>query len=273
MSNRYNFPKRKPYEHPGRLFLDKYGVPKDREDLEVYADFLRSEAYAGENSEIRLQSIRWRFGIKLAIEILPDDTPGFTVHEQGLIFVNKTDSLERQRFTEAHELIELLYIACKESHRWSESVFANISFDKEKLCQEGAGALLIPREAYFRYLGRQDINLQFASHLAELFGTSFTATVHRMVNLNSKDCCMLVWQTAPSLHLKWGVFSPSSGTQPTRITVASNSAIRNAINEPGICCGEETLYFDGAPMKWFVEAKRIAFVGEEHILSLLRKQE
>lgn len=284
MSLQYNLPKRRPYEHPGRLFVERHGVPGDVDGIVKYANFLRHKAHAGKYSRVRLSAIRWRFGVRLTIETLPPDTPGFSQHEQGLICVRREDPRERQRFTEAHEFIELLYRACKESPAWMESVFATNKHRKEKLCHKGAAALLMPRESYLRYLRNAGVSLQLASSLAELFRTSLTSSVHRMVDLSSTDCAMLLWDglsqprrsekysgSQPDvLHLRWAVCSPGIGYIPPAVSVDTNSLIGQALTTPGIHKGKEEVNLGGISGECLIEAKRVTLAGQQCVLSLVQ---
>ncbi len=281
---RYNLPKRRPYEHPGRLFVARHGVPEFSDGIVEYANFLRNETRLGKYAPTRLRAIRWRFGAKLEPTALPPETPGFSDHELGLIFVNKDDPLPRQRFTEAHEFVELLYRACKESEDGSKAIFATHLQDKEKLCHKGAAALLMPQELYLHHLGNAGVSLEAASFLAGFFGASLTAAVHRMVDLSSVDCAMMLWHVPPelkqslgerweesaALNLNWAVYSPGIRHRPSKLIIDADSLIWQAYVMGGIHLGKEMLNFGRLSSEYLVEAKRVTLAGEQCMLLLIQ---
>lgn len=271
MNAQYNLPKRRSYEHPGRLFIEKFGPPQERHALDAYAAFLRKEAYVGENGRVRMRSIRWRFGVRLVPKELPDDTPGFTDPELGLIFVNKRDSLSRQRFTEAHEFVELLYIASKESPGWPGSIFDVGTREKEKLCQEGAGTILMPREATLRLMDQREPGLDLASSIAEFFDTSLTAAAYRMVELSSDECCLSVWQIRPTIRLEWLICSTTAKIKANDIADVSESAIRKAIAMAGRHCNDEVSFVDKSSKRWCVEARKVTYPKSPQIIAVFRR--
>lgn len=94
---------------PGVLFLAKYGVPGDSSDINRYVDFLRKEAGVQLTPPIDLNKIYAKFQIpQPALEHI--DQEGLLLDaERGLIIINEDDPRTRRRFSEAHELIELLF--------------------------------------------------------------------------------------------------------------------------------------------------------------------
>jgi Zn-dependent peptidase ImmA (M78 family) len=190
-------PKRNPYQHPGRLFIAEYGLPILIDDIYAYARFLRQHSMS---VPVRLRAIKWRFGIRREFIREKDllDTDGFNDHQQGIIWVNQHHSEERQRFTFAHELMEMLFCACEESPEREISVFAIMSDQKERLCNKGAAALLIPRRSLLTHLSGTRPSLQLASNLVKEYRISLTACVHRMVEVSPEPCTMIIWHVPPN---------------------------------------------------------------------------
>lgn len=281
---RYNLPKRNAYAHPGRLYIRRFGIPSEEEDLVRYADFLREEARAGRYPPIRLRAIHWRFGIRLIFETLPPGTPGFTDHDRGIIWVDRNDRDSRQRFTQAHELIEILYGACRESPQWEGSIFAQKASQKERLCHKGGASLLMPKQAFLSYLSDRPLSLQTASSLAELFKTSFTAAVHRMVALSPEECAMIVWhnrsarggeadaadENTRGLQVWWAESSANMGYIQDGAINDNESLIQKAYETGKLQSGYEYLRLGNLTRAFSIEAKRVAFGSTVCVLTLIQ---
>lgn len=97
-----------PYQNPGKLFIERFGVPRDIDDVVRYADFLRQEAGVGDRPPIDLTKISSRFGIKSQQAPLVDQQ-GTSDGLWGFMLIKEDDPATRQRFSEAHELIEFLF--------------------------------------------------------------------------------------------------------------------------------------------------------------------
>lgn len=273
----YFLTKRGPYKHPGRLFIEQVGMPTCEDDIVRYTVFLREQARAGKYPPIKLSAIRWHFGITLAIEQLPSGTPGFADHVKGIIWVRRDDLETRQQFTEAHEMIELLYGACQESPQWDESIFARKLEHKERLCHKGAAALLMPREAFLQYLDNGNVSLQTASFLAESCRTSLTATVHRMVDLSPNQCAMIIWHNKASteketgaLRIWWAESSNSMGYISPGQYVDDKSLIWKAYETGQLQTGFEYLRIGNSSGTFAVEAKRVTLGDNRCVLSLIQ---
>lgn len=277
-------PKRPPYEHPGYKFIERYGIPVHEDDIVNYADFLREQAKAGKYPPISLRAIRWRFGIKLVIKSLPPGMSGFADHKEGSIYLRRDDLETRQQFSEAHEMIEILCGACRESQQWETSVFAKKSDQKERLCHKGAAALLMPKQAFLSYLNKVDLSLQTASSLAELCKTSLTATVHRMVNLSSKSCAMIVWHNQSTiargaseiecenytLQVRWAETSHGMEYIPPGQSVNNESIIWQAYETGQPQKGSEYLRLGTLVGTFLVEAKKVRLGNVRCVLSLIQ---
>ena len=49
--------KKRPYENPGKLFIDKYGLPHDIDDILKYTDFLYQQSKLNDQPPIDLTKI------------------------------------------------------------------------------------------------------------------------------------------------------------------------------------------------------------------------
>lgn len=280
----YYLPKHNPYLHPGRLFLEQHDIPTSEDDIVSYTDFLREQSRAGKYPPIGLRAIHWHFGIKLAILPLPPGTHGFADHLKGIIYVRQDDEEPRQRFTQAHELIEILYCACEESSQWEDSIFCQMLPQKERLCHKGAAALLMPQDSFVNDLSYLPVSLQTASQLAQKYETSFTAAVHRMVNLCPQKCLMVVWReksksednsskrgmTPTSLEIWWAEPSKSMSYIVSGQIISTKSIIWNTYITGQLQSGLEQLRLDNRINTFLVEAKRITFGNIVCVLSVIQ---
>ena len=104
----------------------------------------------------------------------------------------------RQRFSLAHELGHLLlrkvgYLASTDvgiHHR------TNIHNDEERICDQIAAEILMPRRLFVEDANRFDWDLGNLQALARLYDVSIPATARRMIDLTDETCLMGVWKPA-----------------------------------------------------------------------------
>jgi Zn-dependent peptidase ImmA (M78 family) len=127
--------------------LTERWVIDDFERCETLADTVREHWKLGNDPIPNMTQLLERHGIKVFVLALPKSVSGLTclVHRPDkekvpCIVVNRELTLERRRFTLAHEL----------GHRLLESS----SLDEEKICHRFAGALLMPREHLYDEVGK-----------------------------------------------------------------------------------------------------------------------
>lgn len=181
------------YCHPGRLFIERYGVPTDRDSVLRYPQFLRSEAGLTDKPPIHLSAIYQRFGMIRPLRVPLVDQQGILVDgNTGLILIKEDDAIARQRFTEGHELMELLFDAIEQSdksYNWDHD-------EKERLCDQGAAELLMPRSQFMLHLQESGISLQNARSLSKLYQTSLIATLMRMMDQGRGSAALVIWHPA-----------------------------------------------------------------------------
>ena len=195
------------FEHPGFLFIEQYphGLPENRQDLarcvQAYIDFLLVES--GQNGElpINLLAIFKRFELKLGSAELLDTLPdmqGFASSDTGIILSSDSDPFTRQRFTQAHELLEFLLAALKGNHYNSDVQRYMGGRTKEYLCNWGAGRLLMPIRSFNDRIGRMGLSIETAIRVKKEYQTSLLATLYHMVYCYPHKCGLIVWKHALS---------------------------------------------------------------------------
>lgn len=184
------------YRHPGEAFLSRYGRLQSEDDVSRYVEFLRQESGLSDQPPIDLTCIYHYFGMPTPLRAPLDEQQGILVDSAtGIILIKEDDPIVRQRFTEGHELMELLFDAQAQTRltsalpNWSEP-------RKEQLCDQGAADLLMPESSFASYVNQLGISLATGRTLAHLYQTSLLATLIRMIQLGSGSHALVMWHRA-----------------------------------------------------------------------------
>ena len=206
-------PDSRPYQHPGYGFLHQFGSLQSEADVYHYVDFLRREAGLEGRLPVDLDRIFTHFGMPIPLRVALEDQQGILLDsDRGVILIREGDPIERQRFTEGHELMELLFDA-------QDAVTAELQLQpwdlarKEKLCDAGAAELLMPQAQFQPHLAHLGTSLGTGRSLCRLYKTSLMATLIRMVQLTQGEHALIFWQRVRNaegdrLRSEWSVVSP-----------------------------------------------------------------
>jgi hypothetical protein len=278
-----------PYRHPGKAFLSRYGDIQSEEDIYRYVDFLRRESGLGDEPPIELSVIYDHFGIPTPMRAPLDEQQGILVDSStGIILIKEDDSIVRQRFTEGHELVELLFDAVAEARQssalpnWSEP-------HKERLCDQGAADLLMPRSSFIPRLYQLGISMNTARSLATLYQTSLMSTLVRMMQQGEGNCALVVWHhalkptetrntTVPSkekLRIWWRTQTSdwTGGYIPKDKSVAEESLILETFQSGLPMSGEEVLHLGWGTIDCHIEALPIQVGDKACVVSLVQSVE
>lgn len=200
-----------PYQHPGHAFIAQQGPLQRGADVERYGDFLLSAAGLSHEPPVDLEQIYRHFGMPLPCRAPLIEQQGILVDgDRGLILIKADDPAVRQRFTEGHELLELLFEAqAQQATGWQ------VQGDrKERLCDRGAAALLMPQASFAPRLTNLGVSITTAKTLAQDYRVSLLATLVRMMQLGEGAHCLVVWR------LGWATAAEkSAGTLPPQLRV------------------------------------------------------
>ncbi len=200
------------YQHPGYAFLHRYGSLQTEADVFHYVDFLRDSGKLGHQLPMDLEKIYEAFGMPIPLRVPLEDQQGILLNSAtGMILIREGDPIVRQRFTEGHELMELLFDAqadvAKELNlsSWDEA-------RKEKLCDAGAAELLMPRALFRSHVNHLGTSIATARSLSRIYNTSLIATLIRMVELTAGEAAIALWKPVDSQgnsgwQLEWSVVS------------------------------------------------------------------
>lgn len=184
------------YIHPGKIFVEKHGLPRDLETVLHYARFLRDESEQTANDALNFQQLRARFDMPAPKLAKLTRQQGLLVNaETGAIVINEADIQVRQRFTEAHEFIELLFSADQASAGWSaRRTFGAVYPKKEIWCDAGAAELLMPVAKIRDHVSSAGISFTVGGGLATRFQTSLFAALRQMVQASTQKCAIVLWK-------------------------------------------------------------------------------
>lgn len=183
------------YQNPGHLFIAQHGAPEDIDDVLKYAHFLRDESALTDEPPINLDRVYERFGIPKPARLSLPDQQGLLLNpEKGLIVINDTDALTRQRFSEAHELIELLFSQLATGNAWAARQHGPFRRPtKERLCNQGAAELLMPKRSFLPRLIRLGVSFNSARILAREYLVSTTAALVNMARIGPGQHAVVLW--------------------------------------------------------------------------------
>lgn len=183
------------HQHPGKLFVTQYGQVTEEKDVLEYAEFLRRETGLTDEPPIDLAIIFQRFGITSKRIPLPVASGLLLDPDSGIIFVDSDDLATRQRFTEAHELMEMLFsVRSRSADRSTRGLFLESA--KERLCDKGAAELLMPLSTFRTYVNDWDVSLETGKRLANIYEVSLTAALLRTVQFGPGHHALVVWRLA-----------------------------------------------------------------------------
>ena len=148
--------------HPGRLFIEQYGPVEGPEDVVRYAAFLRDEAGIDAEPPVDIGVILKKFGMPTPKRVpLAGQQGVLWDSEAGLILIEERDRPTRQRFSEAHELMEMLFAAMPtRSHAYGRDVGNFKYLTKERLCNAGAAELLTPATTFLPRVHQLGVSLK-----------------------------------------------------------------------------------------------------------------
>ncbi|KAM3099896.1 ImmA/IrrE family metallo-endopeptidase [Phormidesmis sp. 146-12] len=268
------------YRHPGHAFLARYGALQREEDVYLYVDFLRRSAGLSDEPAIDLSLIYNHFGIPNPIRAPLDEQQGILIDSNtGTILIKEDDPIARQRFTEGHELMELLFDAHLEianSLPWSEQ-------RKESLCDQGAADLLMPRSSFIPRLNDLGISFDTARSLSETYQTSLLATLVRMIQQGSDNAALIVWRYSlkptehkldnpeKKLRIWWRTQTQSwsGGFIPKHKSVCDDSQICTVYETGYPYRGRETIDLGSVQINCQIEAIPMTIGDQFCVLSLL----
>ena len=286
------------YENPGIRFLKENGLVTDRDGVLKYADFLRQQAGLEVTPPIDLSRIYAHFGISPVIREDLGNVQGMLIDpSRGIILVNEKDPALRQRFTEAHELMELLFSQMPASVHGRVGPFSHTA--KERLCDEGAAELLMP-SASFDPLVSSGLSFRVAREVAEQFNVSTTASLVTAVRRSTLRQAVVQWRmkqkptqirNTPSKHqislfdnadgeavdtrklrVEWSFRSQTCPYIPENQSVPEDSTVYRAYTTAEFAAGVECIRLGNLVCNVSIESHSFGAEDDRGVVSLIKFQ-
>ncbi|MBN1430618.1 MAG: hypothetical protein JXB07_19760 [Anaerolineae bacterium] len=216
------------------------------------------------------------------------------------ILFNSSDPRTVQLYSQAHELIELLFLGLQEyDPPWLDDKSIQELLDqKEDMCESGAAELLMPMGWFRPLVESNGLSLQTGKGLARTSGLSLTAITRRMLETGMRECIFVIWKFAhkptefvPSqigqLPL-WGSETSMDPPMRPRVeyfwrsptvnqyikkdkSVGTDTSVAQTFDEPRgvIVRGYDYLEIGKEPGCYLTESISVAFDGQERVMSLV----
>lgn len=287
---------------PGLMFLNKLGQINSAQDVLAYADFLLEESGQAHSIPVNLSQIFHRFQIPDPIQIpLPGQQGLLVDSKNGIILINANDPPSRQKFSQAHELVELLFNALpngknigngwmlKRPGGFKEST-------KEYLCNWAAANLLMPPDYVNNRIKQYGINFGCARVISSECEISLSAALVQLARISPGNHSVVLWtlknkpseikgnvpdnqlglfdnnkpEPAKKLRVEWSMGSQSAPFIPKDKSVEESSQVYEALRTGAFTSGKERLCLDGRKSAWY-QTQNLPFnlEDETQVLSLI----
>ncbi len=289
---------------PGRLYIEQQKTITTYEDILAYAEFLRREAELGDSLPVDLDRIFDRFEIPEAERApLPQQQGLLLDAEQGLIIINSKDSEKRQKFTKAHELVEMLFSALPQGRDLGSGWrldrpggFKEVT--KEFLCNWTAANLLMPPIYVQEQIKKHSVNFDCAQLIATNCDVSLSAALVQLARNSPDGHFIVLWRMknkpaeirnaskdnqmtmfgvdnalpTKKLRVEWCLGGLDSPFIPKDKSTEKTSLISQAWAANTFTSGQERMTFDNRKSAWYSsENKPFTLNDEKYVISLMRK--
>jgi Zn-dependent peptidase ImmA (M78 family) len=188
------------YKNPGKVFIEKHGDIESFQDILDYVEFLRIEAGIDKSIPVDLEKIFTHFNLPQPVaRNLPGQQGLLVDADKGIIVVNSNDSISRQSFSLAHELIEILF-SCLQWDKTLGGSRYNVRLSgfpintKEFLCDWAAANLLMPKHYIGEITNRLGLNFFAARTISTTCHVSFIAAVIQLIKVNENNVSVICWK-------------------------------------------------------------------------------
>jgi hypothetical protein len=279
------------HTNPGEPFIQRYGIPQELSDILRYADFLRNESNTGLKLPIDLEGIFNYFEFPPRKRVpLPGQQGVLVNSDLGWIVINQDDPAMRQRFTEAHELIEELFSAMPSGPGLRPEV-------KERWCDAGAAELLMPMTIFRSRVQALGASIDTARSLATLFQVSLTASLRQMIRASDQPHAIVIWRMkhkpsertavhnstaqltlfeemtsstpSPKLRVEWSERNGRGPFIPVDKSIDENSAVYTAWRDGIYTAGTDVFNLNNNGFRFYGENQPFWNDDSRQVLSLI----
>lgn len=284
--------------HPGRLFIERFGRVEGPESIKKYASFLREEAGLDPDPPIDLAAIFQKFGIPTPKRVELPGQQGLLVNpDLGIIFIEERDRETRQRFSEAHELVELLFaVLPTQNNAYSRDAGSFKHAPKERLCNEGAAELLMPMATYLPRINQLGVSFETGRALSLEYEVSLSAALVHMAKVGPGRHAVVLWAmknkpteirnrvsdkqmalfdipveriASPKLRVEWSLAKSGMPFIPENKSIPEDSSIYQAWFDRCFSSGVDQLDLGSINGTFYCENMPFEVDGEWCVLSLL----
>lgn len=287
---------------PGKLFLLVHNEVNSPEDILAYANFLRRESNQDAKLPVDLDCIFNRFQMPTPIYTPLNFQQGLLVDAAtGIIMLNSNDIPTRQRFTQAHELIELLFNSLPNGKNlgngWTLKKPGGFNEKtKEQLCNWAAANLLMPPDYVKSCIARYNVNFNCARVISDQCEVSFSAALIQIALVSPRKHSVVLWkiknkptelrkishanqlslfntkQVLPEekLRVEWSISNESAPIIPLHKSVEKTSLIYKAYQSGSETSGNEHLFL-GDNYLQSCHTENLPFLGSDgmQVLSII----
>lgn len=287
---------------PGLMFINTYGLIESAKDVLVFAEFLRKESDQEGVIPVDLSLIFKRFQIPTPIQRPLPGQQGLLVDaKNGIVLINANDPPSRQKFSQAHELVEFLFNSLpngkdigngwtlKKPGGFTESM-------KEYLCNWAAANLLMPPTYVDNQITQHGSNFGCARIISSECEISLSAALVQIARISPGNHSVVLWmmknkpseikrkvptaqlglfddhkpQPAMKLRVEWSLGSENAHYIPKDKSVEETSLIFKAWQTGTFTSGKERLCLDGKKSLWY-QTENLPFNidGGTQVLSLI----
>lgn len=292
------------YVSPGWLYLEKQKTVETFDDVLAYAEFLRNEAGLNGILPVDLGKIFGHFQIpETLFAPLPQQQGLLLDAKRGIIVINSNDPEKRQKFTIAHELVELLFKALPQGkdlgRGWELKRPGGFKeTTKEFLCNWTAANLLMPPLFIENEIKKLGVTLDCARSIAEKCEVSLSAALVQVARNSPRQHFVVLWRIknkptelnnsnnasqmtmfgvqniapAKKLRVEWSLGGVNSPYIPKDKSVENSSLIYQAWETNRFTSGRVNISLDNRNASWF-SCENLPFTtdGERYVISLIGK--
>ena len=287
---------------PGLMFINKHGQINSAQDVLAYANFLLEESGQDHIIPVDLSLIFKRFQIPTPIQKpLPGQQGLLLDAKNGIVVINSNDPPSRQKFSQAHELVEVLFNSLSDGkdigNGWKLKKPGGFSVSmKEYLCNRTAANLLMPPVYVTERINQYGANFDCARIISSECEISLSAALVQVARISRGNHSVVLWkfknkpseiknivstaqlglfddhkpQPAMRLRVEWSMGCETAPLIPKGKSVEDNSLIFKAWQTGSFTSGEECLCLDGRKSRWFrTENLPFSVDGATQVLSLI----
>lgn len=289
--------------HPGRNYLEQLGSIQSADHILGFAEFLRKESGLDGALPVDMGAIYAHFGIPRPKYVPLPGQQGLLIDaDQGIIAINSRDPETRQRFSEAHELAEMLFSVLPAGvdlgGGWLlERPGGFKKSTKEYLCNRVAANLLMPPQELHSFIQLYGVTFEGACEVAAKCQVSLSAALVQLTHVGSGRHCVVLWRMknkpteiknqpaasqmtlfdghevglpAKKLRVEWSMRAPDGPFIPENKSTEQTSLIYSAWESGSFTEGEERMSIDGRNTGWYrSENLPFEFDDERYVLSLI----